>query len=75
MFSLVSSQDLDMICPSVTEPKLPEGGFMDQELFDCADDLYGKIFYTCIGGTWVIKEECRMFHWKMNNFPRMQIRE
>ena len=70
----MTSQDLEMTCPKVDEPDLPEGGFMDQVVLNCTNDnLYGKIFYTCIAGTWIIKEECRMYYWEMNNHSRMQI--
>ena len=74
VLSLVTSQDLEMTCPKVEEPNLPEGGFMDQVVLNCTNNnLYGKIFYTCIAGTWIIKEECRTYYWGMNNHSRMQI--
>lgn len=62
-----------MTCPSVPEIGLPVGGFMDQEQFECPNGLYGKIFYTCISGTWYLKEECRRLHLLLSNFRRLQI--
>lgn len=58
MISLVAAQDWSIICPKVENPPLPESVFMTQIVFDCQDDLYGKIFYTCYNGGWQIMEEC-----------------
>ena len=58
MISLATAQDWSIICPQVENPPLPESVFMTQVVFDCQDDLYGKIFYTCYNGGWQIMEEC-----------------
>lgn len=64
MISLVSAHDLELTCPQVEHLPLPEGTFMQQVEFDCHENLYGKIYYTCYYGKWIIMEECRILYFQ-----------